>query len=328
MEAGTTNYDGDTVPGRRVVLPWGSSSFSINSLNANGQTILQRSLNWAGSTWSGPVPGVMVSYKFEVKDSGYVDGYDSTEGSYGGGNVSSDATVGTNNDDDERIKVDGGEIRGAAYIPEGSDPNDVIEIKSGGSITGGSEFLSGSVPIPSTPAPTGLRNRGNKTFSSNGSINSSRRYRKLKIEDNAVVTVYGNVTVLCTDDVKFEDNAQLVLAPGATLTMYTRDKVDIKDNARVNQNGDPTSLTWICPSDEIKLDDDAQMTACVEAVNGELEVKDRADFYGTFIGRKVKIEDYGAFHADTANSGTTSTMGGVIDLTEVSGKRIRWLELP
>ncbi len=51
-ETGTELYDsgfvppGTPAPARRVMLPWGFSGFDFNSLTADGQTILKRSLAW------------------------------------------------------------------------------------------------------------------------------------------------------------------------------------------------------------------------------------------------------------------------------------------
>jgi hypothetical protein len=39
--------------GRRVYLPWGGGGFDINSLNANGQLLMRRALEWAASGLSG-----------------------------------------------------------------------------------------------------------------------------------------------------------------------------------------------------------------------------------------------------------------------------------
>jgi hypothetical protein len=46
IEAGARLVDGTFAAGRRVQLPWGDTGFSISALNANGQTILRRSLQW------------------------------------------------------------------------------------------------------------------------------------------------------------------------------------------------------------------------------------------------------------------------------------------
>ena len=48
MEMGGTLWGGGSAAGRRVQLPWGDSAFDPDNLTADGQTILQRSLEWAG----------------------------------------------------------------------------------------------------------------------------------------------------------------------------------------------------------------------------------------------------------------------------------------
>jgi hypothetical protein len=48
LDTGDALEDGGTAAGRRVVLPFGGSTFNVSSLNANGRTLMQRSLQWAG----------------------------------------------------------------------------------------------------------------------------------------------------------------------------------------------------------------------------------------------------------------------------------------
>ena len=50
IEAGGILYGGGVAAGRRVHLPWGNDSFDINELNANGQTIMERAIDWAADT--------------------------------------------------------------------------------------------------------------------------------------------------------------------------------------------------------------------------------------------------------------------------------------
>ncbi len=48
LNTGASMQGGGITAGRRVHLPWGQSAFDFNSLSANGQTIMQRSVAWAG----------------------------------------------------------------------------------------------------------------------------------------------------------------------------------------------------------------------------------------------------------------------------------------
>jgi hypothetical protein len=50
---------GGKAPARRVMLPWGGSTFDINALNNNGQTIMKRAIEWAARIYDPPTPDPM-----------------------------------------------------------------------------------------------------------------------------------------------------------------------------------------------------------------------------------------------------------------------------
>lgn len=56
LETGSAIYPLGVAAGRRVKLPWGDAGFDFNSLNDNGKTILQRSLEWARGSALSPLP--------------------------------------------------------------------------------------------------------------------------------------------------------------------------------------------------------------------------------------------------------------------------------
>ncbi len=56
VEQGGTLIDGSPAAGRRVILPWGLSTFEVSALNADGVTFLKNTLQWAASTPSSPTP--------------------------------------------------------------------------------------------------------------------------------------------------------------------------------------------------------------------------------------------------------------------------------
>lgn len=47
LEVGAKLRDGGPALGRRVMLPWGAAGFDFNSVNADGQTLMKRSIEWA-----------------------------------------------------------------------------------------------------------------------------------------------------------------------------------------------------------------------------------------------------------------------------------------
>ena len=53
LDVGAELYDGGTAAGRRVQLPWGGSGFDFNALNGDGQTVMQRAIEWAAGAGTG-----------------------------------------------------------------------------------------------------------------------------------------------------------------------------------------------------------------------------------------------------------------------------------
>ncbi|MBE0502150.1 MAG: hypothetical protein IBX47_12005 [Desulfuromonadales bacterium] len=49
IETGGTLYDSGTAAGRRVELPWGESTMDFSTITANGEQIMQRSVEWAAA---------------------------------------------------------------------------------------------------------------------------------------------------------------------------------------------------------------------------------------------------------------------------------------
>lgn len=49
LDVGAEQYGGGTAKGRRVKLPWGEAEFDVDSLTADGKTIMRRSIVWAAA---------------------------------------------------------------------------------------------------------------------------------------------------------------------------------------------------------------------------------------------------------------------------------------
>ena len=60
LDVGATQAGGSPSPGRRVKLPWGASGFDPSDLSADGVTLMQRAIEWAGTPPSIPVPLLLV----------------------------------------------------------------------------------------------------------------------------------------------------------------------------------------------------------------------------------------------------------------------------
>ena len=329
LESGALKADKKPSRARCVALPWGRYGFfSIASLNDNGRGILRRALDWSGSSWVGLLPGLATWDKVEIKDSSMVDGFNSGLGPYGGDNVNAEATVSTNSTKKEKIKIEGGTLFGSAYVGPNSKIDEVVQITGGGQMTGQIKRMNLASPVPDLREPTDMGGEGgNRTYSTGlNLIDQDLHLKRLTIKGDAIVEIVGDVTILCQEEILIQEDAQLRLAADAALTIYSKKDFKVENNARVNvDSADPTRLNILILKKKVEVKDGAQMYASVQGYDAELKVKDNGHFYGTFIGKTVKVENSGAVHVDTANSGTITTMGSGLDLRRITGKRVRWL---
>jgi hypothetical protein len=76
LGAGDELSGGGTAAGRRVELPWGGGTFDFTALNTDGQTIMQRAIEWAEGAGVDPAPAYNVlmivgNLTLSSKDVGY-----------------------------------------------------------------------------------------------------------------------------------------------------------------------------------------------------------------------------------------------------------------
>ncbi len=231
------------------------------------------------------VPGAAVSDKIEIKDDGQIRAQNAT------------AIVATNSTKKDKIKVkDDGVIDGDAYVGPGGDVENGIKLEGSGQITGATGVLEAAIDIPSVTMPSLGSSAGDLMFESGTTVISGDVCcDKLEIKNSAAVVISGAVSILAKKELTIKDNAQLKLLSGATLALYTNDKITIEQYAEVNVNtGDPSRLTIRhLKNKHFEVKSDSQVYATIIAPAAELKIKDDAKVTGTFYGRKIKIENNG-----------------------------------
>ncbi|MBT4864492.1 MAG: hypothetical protein HON53_05135 [Planctomycetaceae bacterium] len=86
LDTGAYRYGGGTSTSRRVQLPWGYNPFDFSRLNAAGETILRRSIDWAGEKVAAAAAGDEIqlfaydidptdTYEFHVQDGKWLAEY-------------------------------------------------------------------------------------------------------------------------------------------------------------------------------------------------------------------------------------------------------------
>ncbi len=322
--------------GSRVWFPWTDSA---------GHPIAPHMFNFSCSMDPPPGSGrtslfLTVREKIEVKDFSVVDSFDSNLGPYGGANVGDDAllSIGGIKKDSVRVKKHS-TINGHVLITPGADAGKVIRVDRSSSITGAIGEMDQPLEFPIIEMPDSGPDVGELEYEGGEHVISSNlRCDELELEDGAIVWIDGEVVIQC-EKLEMEDGAEIRLLPGATLTLFVSKELKLEDHSKLNMDpGNPQQVSiymiqWARGAEEDDDDDDedddhgggkielkkqSQLAAWVQGDSVELKLKDESEFFGSFAGRRVKVEKRSSLHVDLA-AGADTTEPEPIDLGDVAG---------
>lgn len=112
---------------------------------------------------------------------------------------------------------------------------------------------------------------------------------KTDLDDQSVALAPGDHYF---DDVDLRNGNTLTLSGAGQVRIHVADRLRIRDNARVNVNGDPLDLVFLV-GDDAEIEDDAQVRAVVYA-RDRIRLRNRARVDGALVGDQVEIRDQAA----------------------------------
>lgn len=339
--------------GRRVMFGF-DDYLDVGDLTTNGQDLLKNAIDWAagGSTSepSGVTPTLLALYEFnqvtieptlagrwpldeqpvagvggvsanddiDVHDSGRIDSYDSSLGTYDSQTPGTSAVVTTNSTSSDKFDVEGsGYVGGDGYIGAGGSTSTVFDVS--GTLTGSRNVQSSNITINSMSAPSGLpSNEGSFSRSSgNTTISTDRTFTDFTLDSSAVVTISGDVTIWVQDDLKMYSSSEIVIPDGSSLTLYVADDMDLESSARLNADSSASSrlVLYAYGEKHVDLKDSAEMAGTVYT-DDDFHMKDSSHFYGRVLAEEdIKIEGSAEFHQDLALGGFGSGGGSAPSTT-------------
>jgi hypothetical protein len=235
-------------------------------------------------------PGISVWDRIIVRENGRLGG------------VSGKAVISTNSILPEKIRVtDDGIIDGHCYAGPGGIPSVVIVADDPNQITGMRRALKEAVDIPLLSAPNMPPSVGNCSYKSGTTtLSSDLHCDNFEIKATGIVDITGDMTILAEGDFSVKDDGQLRLRSGAKLTVYTKNLFVTNSNARVNANtadADRFILNHMgLALDSVKLNGFSRVYAVATSPDAALELNDDSEFYGTFKGKEVQVNQRGRLH--------------------------------
>ena len=250
---------------------------------------------------------VYASGQITVNNNALIDSYNSNNGNYGGGNVSSSGNVGTNGTSSGVISVGhNGTIKGNVSTGVGGT------VSNSGTVSGSQTHTNNlSYSTPVVPASlTGLTTLGALSTSNGSTVTISAgdyKYTSISLSNNSTLNITGNVNLYLTSSttaLNISNNGTLSIALGASLTVYTNGQVDFSNNGVINNLSKKAANMIIYSTysgaNGFALGNNAVAYLAVYAPNASIDLSNNAELYGSFIGNTVSLSNNGAIHLDTA----------------------------
>ncbi len=243
--------------------------------------------------------------KIEIKGYSVDDSYSSDPSEAYSGTIQ----LRTNNKHKKSVKLrENIVVNGDVIVGPGGDPDKVIEMKDGASITGDAYPAIERQELLSVSLPQVLEGGQVKDYEyqDNKPISGNTTYSSLIIPKDKVQEIKGNIYVV--GNVKVEDGAQLVVPSNSSLKLYVGgEKFEVKKKSAglINESEDPTNLLIFGLDDcrKVKIESTEDFYGAVYAPFAKVEMKTSGDLYGAFMGWEVKLkkkkgEGQGTFYYD------------------------------
>lgn len=98
-------------------------------------------------------------------------------------------------------------------------------------------------------------------------------------------------------DFILKNSAALVLAPGAEVTIYVTGKLDIRNSGGANVGGQPADL-MIYAQDDFVLKNSADFYGVIYAPTAQVDLRNSGDFYGAIVANDIVAHNSAQFHYD------------------------------
>ena len=234
-----------------------------------------------------------------------IDSYDSGAGPYGGPNVGAEAVVATNSTAPSGVSLTSqSQVRGSVGIGPSGDPNVVLHKDGTSTLTGTVSAMSQALAISTPAAPTGMgpsigdrSYQGAQPFVISGDLHVDN----LTIKSGSRVQISGNVTLLAEGTVDIWNNSGIEVLPGASLTLYCKGNLRIRDGAtNVVRGPDLSRLKFInLGTSPVQLSDSTTSTEGVILSPGaDVQITSGFQLYGAVVGNNVSLTGGAAVHED------------------------------
>lgn len=314
-----------------ITLPAGPADFEARFFENGGSSNMQ--VSWTGpgvpSTVLIPasrfscaptaaIPGVAAHTSITIGNNAVVDGYDSRSGPYSAGTALSDQSVSVNSTVAAAISMtSSARISGNALVGPGGNPSTGISTSSSATISGARSTLASRIAVPLPGLPAGIpASSGALSINSNTIIASNTRVSSMSVNNSSVITVSGEVVLVCDGDVSFNGSSSLNIPSGSRLTLYVYGTFSVNNDVILNSNGDdPTRLRIIMlgSSRAFTASSNTVVRGSLFNPNGSVTLSNFAVFSGSVVCNTFSMDSESRMRIDAALlSGSGGSSGATL----------------
>lgn len=144
----------------------------------------------------------------------------------------------------------------------------------------------------------------------------SYRMSQMYLPNLSKVYITGDVTLYVEGTINCENNSELIINPGASLTIYAGGDVDFSNNSLTNGGGKPADflLYGLSTCTSILLSNNSETRGAVYAPSASIVAGENQEFYGALVGNQMTLYNNGKVHydEDLAGVGNTSTGSDIV----------------
>jgi fibro-slime domain-containing protein len=170
----------------------------------------------------------------------------------------------------------------------------------GGDNVGGLPDMQYPAPMPTFTAPVGLPQTwgANPVWSGTVTLNASGRCNSLTTDANTILNISGHITISSNGVINLGKQTQIVILANSSLKLYGNSDISIGQGSIINMNTWTPSKCQIysLSNKSITFNQDSKVCADIYASIGSMLLKQNDNFYGSYTGKALTLDQGSAFH--------------------------------
>lgn len=252
--------------------------------------------------------GVLTLGDIRLTGNAHIDSYDSSEGSYGWGNSTNKAVVGTNANDNNVVQITGSSsIGGDVWVGPDADADQAVNSPPWADpITGTVDNLPEALPlgvpehgIDEPMTSPGIPNWGSVSFGSPGTT-EEYHWDELITGGSVIVNIDGPVRALVEGDVHFGGGSQVRINDGGSLELFVKGSFTTNGSVPVNEHtGDPANFSvYMIEGGDVSIGGSARVHGTILGPGSDATIHGSGRLFGGFHGQSLHLQGSGMLHQD------------------------------